>query len=227
MIQLFGFPMSTYYSIVKMYLLEKDIAFEEHHEDIVLTDNLAEAGNEVIRTRSEAYWQKSPVGKVPCIGTPHGYLSETQLILEYLEDAYPSVPLMPRDPWARAKARELVRVLDLHVELVMRRLYASTFFGGSTTEATKCEVQELLTKGVNGVARLTQLSPYAFASSFTQVDCVAAIHLPVAAAVMRKAFGEDLGRTLPHLPEYLERIGERPSYRSAMAVIQSKLVELG
>ena len=35
---------------------------------------------------------------------------------EYLEDAYPQKPLLPKDPFERAKARELVRFMELHLE---------------------------------------------------------------------------------------------------------------
>jgi glutathione S-transferase len=118
-------------------------------------------------------------------------------------------------------------VLDLHVELVMRRLYPLAFFGGSATDETKREVQELLARGITGVSRLTTLAPYAMGSGFSQVDCVASIHLPIAMILMGKVYGQDLTRALPNLPAYLARISERASYRSATNAIQSKLSELG
>ena len=226
MIQLYGFQLSNYYNCVKMYLLEKDLPFSEHNDEVVLVDDVANAQAGLVESLHDAYLLKSPVGKIPCIGTPHGYLSETQVILEYLEDAYPAVPLMPRDPFARAKARELVRVLELHLELVMRRLYSEAFFGGSVDDATKREVRELLEKGIRGLSALTTLSPFAFGAQFSQVDCVASLHLPLLQIVMGKIYGEDLTQRLPNLPMYIARIAERPSYRAATAAISNKLAEL-
>ena len=46
-------------------------------------------------------------GKVPFLRTEQGALCESQVIVDYLEAAYPAVPLLPADPFAAAKVREL------------------------------------------------------------------------------------------------------------------------
>jgi len=227
MIQLCGFTMSNYYSIVRMCLLEKDIPFEENLQDIVVKSDVAHAGDTLISTVRDEYLSKSPVGKIPCIVTSEGPLSETQIILEYLEDAYPQVPLLPQGAYARAKARELARVLDLHVELVIRRVYPEAFFGAAVAPEIKSEVRAQIIRAIEGVARLTQLSPYAVGSSFTYVDCVAAVHLTVARAALARVYDLDLNRSLPGLPSYLVRIGERPSFVIAMEAIHGALSALG
>ena len=68
---------------------------------------------------------------MPYIRTAQGPLSESQVIVDYLEAAYPGHPLVPRDPYAAAKVRELCTYLDLHVELVGRDLYGQAYFGGT------------------------------------------------------------------------------------------------
>lgn len=227
MIELIGFSMSNYHSVVLMYLLEKGIPFEERLDDIVLADDLSVAADGVLQERLGDYFQKSPVGKVPCIATPDGYLSETQIILDYLEETHPEVPLLPSAPFARAKARELVRVLDLHIELVMRRLYPEAFFGGRVDPQTRAEVHALLIKGIDGLNRLTTLSPYAFGNSFSMVDCVAGIHLPILMVVMANVYGESLASRVPNLAPYLATIAQRPSCLTATATIRQKMAELG
>lgn len=227
MIDLFGFPMSNYYSVVKMVLLEKDIPFRERHEDIVVKEDIFNAGNEGLATRRADYVKKSPLGKIPCIGTADGYLSETQIILEYLEEAHPEVPLLPRGAFARAKVRELARILDLHLELQVRRVYAEAFFGGSVPAQTKEEVRELATNALRAVATLTSLSPYAMGPTLTYVDCVAGVHLPIARGALSKLFGIEIFQTLPNLRRYLARLNERPSYRNAMEPIHGALTALG
>jgi glutathione S-transferase len=227
MIQLFGFPMSNYYSIVKMCLLEKGIPFEEHHQDFVVADDVSRAGQALLKTRRPEYFEKSPLGKIPSIGTPDGYLSETQIILEYLEELYPQVPLLPEGAFARAKARELARVLDLHLELVVRRVYPEAFFGGLVAPETRAEVRDLALLAIDGVAALSALSPYAMGPTFTYVDCVAAVHLTVVRPALAKLYDIDVSRTLPNLRPYLARIAERPSWTASMGVIHGALTALG
>ena len=47
---------------------------------------------------------KSPMGKVPCLETEHGYLTEVFAIADYLDHIQAEPPLLPTDPFARARA---------------------------------------------------------------------------------------------------------------------------
>ncbi|MFM2119725.1 MAG: hypothetical protein RL722_1193, partial [Pseudomonadota bacterium] len=121
MIQLCGLPISNYYNKVKLALLEKGIPFEEVD----------------VRTGSkdEAVLSCSPLGKVPFLRTPQGPLCESEVIMAWIEAAHPGTPpLLPADPWAAAKVRELSQFIDLHLELVARDLYAQAFFGGTVSD---------------------------------------------------------------------------------------------
>ena len=106
MLVLCGFPISNYYNKVKLALLEKGVAFSE--EDVATG------------SKDPAVLAASPLAKIPFIRTDAGALCESQPILEYLEDAYPHPPLLPSDPFAAAKVREVVTFIDLH-EGVLRR----------------------------------------------------------------------------------------------------------
>jgi len=129
MLKLCGFSASNYYSKVKLALLEKGIPFEE---------SLCWLG--------ETDLDSTPLGKVPYLQTPQGALCESAVIVEYLEDAYPSKPLLPSDPFARAKVREINTFLELHLELEARKLYPQAFFGGQVSEGVKQKVAEQLEK---------------------------------------------------------------------------------
>ena len=120
MIKLYGFAISNYYNMVKVTLEEKGIAYQE-----VAT----------MPSQESAYTAKSPMGKVPCIETDQGFLSETAAILDYLEDLKPTPRLYPADPFARAKNREMIRVTELYVELAARRHFPHLFFGAPRNEA--------------------------------------------------------------------------------------------
>jgi glutathione S-transferase len=47
----------------------------------------------------------NPYAKVPVLVDGDGVIYESAIINEYLEEKYPAVPLLPRDPLQRAKAR--------------------------------------------------------------------------------------------------------------------------
>ncbi len=198
MITLCGFAISNYYNIVKMALLEKGVPFTE---ELVMT-----------KSTDEAVLAASPLAKIPFIRIADGSLCESQVILDYLEQAYPGHPLVPSDAFAAAKVRELVTYINLHLELVARELYAQAFFGGTASESTPARVKKQLVKNIDGFKRLARLSPYIAGSEFTLADCVAYANLPLVGMASKAIYGEDLLLTggVDYKP-YMKLIGERAS----------------
>jgi len=47
----------------------------------------------------------NPYGKVPVLVDDEAVVYESAIINEYLEEKYPAVPLMPKDPFKRSRAR--------------------------------------------------------------------------------------------------------------------------
>jgi glutathione S-transferase len=178
MITLCGFAVSNYFNIVKQVLLEKEIAFTEEHVTTGSKDAMVLAD--------------SPLAKIPFIRTPQGGLCESAVILDYLEAQYPAHPLMPNDPFAAAKLRELITFINLHLELVARELYAHAFFGGTVSEATQASVRKRLEKNIAAFKRMVKFSPYIGGDTFTLADCVAFSNLPLVGMATRAIYGEDL-----------------------------------
>ena len=193
MLKLCGFSASNYYNVVKLQLLEKGVPFEEE---------LVWAGG------GEKLTAHSPMAKVPFLITPEGTLTETTVICEYIEQAYPAHPLIPREPFAAAKVRELVRYLELHLELVARELYPKAYFGSNISDATKERARKLLVKGAAAYGRLAQFAPYQLGETFTLADCTAIVHLPVIAGAAKLVLEEDLFAALP-VRDYLKAMGAR------------------
>jgi len=127
MLRLCGFHVSNYHNKVRIALLEKGI---EHVDDSGCKPS-----------QEDAFLARSPMGKVPFLELGEGAVRESQVICEYLEDAFPHKPLYPKDALERAKVRELIAFLELHVELVARRLYP-LFSAGPITDETKQAVEE-------------------------------------------------------------------------------------
>ena len=197
MLKLCGFRISNYHNKVLIALREKGIAFEED--------------STVHLSQKDDYVARSVMGKVPYLEVDGERLIESAVILEYLEDAYPQKTLLPKDPLARAKVRELVTVIELHMELVVRRLYSSVFFGGTASDSTKQSVEKDLAKGVRSLKALAKFSPFIAGPEFTIADCAAAVHLPLVSLSTKLAYGRDALEELPQVKSYLKMLGQRPS----------------
>jgi glutathione S-transferase len=204
MITLCGFSISNYYNKVKMILLEKGIPFAEER---VMTGS-----------KDEAVLSATPLGKVPFIKTPQGTLCESQVIADYLEASHPQPALMPADPFAAAKVRELTTFIELHLELVVRELYTEAFFGGKISDSAKERVRKQLDKNIPAFKRLAKFSPYVAGDSFTLADCAAWVSLPLVSMATKAIYGEDLlaAHGLDCKP-YLKMVGERPSAQKVAA----------
>ena len=194
--KLCGFRVSNYHNKVRLVLLEKGI---DHEED-----------PHCYPSQKPEFLQRSPMGKAPFLETPHGIICESAVICEYIDEMSSENPLLPKDPYARAKVREILQVFELHVELVIRRTFGAVFFGGSMTDEAKAEVRKDLTKGIRAFNHLAKFEPYVAGSEFTLADCALAVHLPIMSMASRGAFGEDVMAEIPKAEEYLSMIAKRP-----------------
>lgn len=198
MLRLCGFHLSNYHNKVRLALFEKAIPFEEDSD---------------CRPSQKAEWLvRSPLGKVPILEVDGDVLTESQVICEYLEDAYPQRPLYPREPLDRARVRELIAMLELHMELVVRRLYVEAFFGGRVSDETKREVDRDIAKGARGFAQLARFAPYLAGSELSLADCAAFVHLPLVSLATKRMFGRDALDGLAPVKPYLKMLSERPAF---------------
>lgn len=197
-ITLCGFGLSNYVNKVKLVLLEKGLPF---------TEERVAPGQ-----KPGDLLAASPLGKVPFIRTPHGTLCESTAIVEYLEALAPTPALLPADPWAAAKVRELALFIDLHLELVARELYPQAFFGGSISEAQQARVRKLLEKNIAGFKQLAKFAPYVAGNTFTVADCGAYVSLPLVALASKVIYGEDmLAAQGVDWKAYAKLVAQRPS----------------
>ena len=204
MIKVCGFRISNYHNKVLIALREKGIPFEEDCN--------------VLPSQKPEYLALNPMGKVPFMEVDGSRLIESAVILEYLEDAYPQKPLLPKEPLARARARELVTVIELHMELVVRRLYPSVFFGAApASEGTKQSVEKDLAKGIRALKALAKFDPFIAGKELTFADCAAAVHLPLVSLSTKLAYGRDFLEDLLPLKPYLKMLGERPAFARVAA----------
>lgn len=205
MLTLHGSPISNYYNKVKLALLEKGVPFEERAVKFLEKD--------------EALLALSPLGKIPFLTTEQGCVSESQVLLEYIEATHPQPPLLPEDPFAAAKVRELVTFLDWHLEMAARQLYGAAFFGAAPlSESNAARIRKEVEQKIAGLKRILRLAPYAAGDSFTMADCSAFNNLPLVGMATRAIFGEDLLLAAGvDYKSYVKFIGERPSAQKVVA----------
>jgi glutathione S-transferase len=193
MLTLHGFAYSNYYNIVKHALLEKGVPFAEN----------------TIYTTDPALRQISPAAKVPAITTESGeHLSETTAILEYLEEAYPERPLLPEDPIARAKVRQVIKILELYIELSARRLLGVALMGAEPNPETVSEVKATLERGIAALNDLCSPAPYLCGDTLTLADIYCRYAMAIPQLVGPKVLNMGIVAAVNGLPELMAKLSE-------------------
>jgi maleylpyruvate isomerase len=91
---------------VRIALAYKNLAYE--YRPI----NLLQKAN-----RGEDYTAMNPIGQVPTLVLDDGrQLSQSLAILEFLEETVPRPALLPRDPYLRARARQLAEIVNSGIQ---------------------------------------------------------------------------------------------------------------
>lgn len=172
MLTLHGFAYSNYHNIVKHALMHKGIPFTEH----------------VVYPNTPELLAVNPTGKAPAMTTEQGtHLSESSVLVDYLEDAYPQVPLYPADAETRARVRQLMKVSELYLDLPARRLLPVMLRKVQLDDAVKEEVRAVLERGTRSLNALASFSPYVLGEELSLAD----IYLRYALAIP-KMVGPDL-----------------------------------
>ncbi|WP_331693056.1 glutathione S-transferase [Pseudomonas sp. ZY71] len=202
MFKLYGFSVSNYYNMVKLALLEKGLPFEE------VT---------FYPTSTPESLAISPRGKVPVLGVEAGFINETAIILEYLEQTQKGTPLLPSDPFERAQVLAIAKEIELYIELPGRACYGEAFFGMSLPEAIKEKTQTELLLGFAALGRHGKFAPYVAGDSLSIADLYFLYSVPLACAVGQKLFGIDLLAELPQAKALLERLEQNPHVQKIAA----------
>ncbi len=111
MIRLYHVPLSPFCRKVRLSLAEKRLEVE------LVEERYWERDSDFLR--------RNPAGKVPVLKIDGLTLSESAPICEYIEEKYPSPPLLPSDAASRHEVRRLVGWFDdkFHNEVTSKLLY--------------------------------------------------------------------------------------------------------
>ncbi len=90
---------------VRFGLAHKGLAYESRIVNLRASEQL-----------TDEHRQLAPMGVVPCLLVDGRPLTESVAILEFLEEVAPEKPLLPRDPWLRARVRQLVEHVNSGIQ---------------------------------------------------------------------------------------------------------------
>ena len=204
-LKLYQFAASGNSRIARLVLIEKGLAFERINIDVTKGEN-----------RDPEFLKLNPRGKVPVLihSTPDGevLISESSVINEYLEDAFPQPHLLPLDAAGRARVRALVYLFDTELSpttglLIIEKLLKKP------AEQRADFVAERVAKTRDILARLVEMmseeGPF-LAGEYSLADASYTPVLSVMAPV-----GITLDSEFPKLGKWFAQIKKRPSFTAS------------
>jgi glutathione S-transferase len=202
--RLYHFPLSPFCRKVRLSLAEKKIEVE-----------LVE----------ERYWEqdadflrRNPAGKVPVLRLGNRMMAESAAICEYLEEAYPTPPLMPRDPEVRYEVRRLVSWFDdkfnseVTRKLMSERVFKKMMGGGAPDSMTLKAGIRAIKFHLDYMTWLLEQRRWLAGNEMSLADFAAAAHL----SCLDYRSEVDWNRS-EIVKDWYAKIKSRPAFRSLLA----------
>ena len=174
----------------------------------------------------EKYWDRrqdflamNPSGQVPVLTEPDGVvLSDSQAIVEYLEECHPEPNLMGDDPLDRAECRRLIAWFDEKFygevsELLLREKLLKRFMGMGEPRSDLIHAgRENIGYHLDYIGYLVERRNYIAGETFSLADITAAAHLSCL-----DYLGDVPWEHYPGAKEWYARVKSRPSFRAILA----------
>ena len=144
MLTIYSVPVAVYCAKLRIMLEHKSIPFKQ----------LPPPGG----YGSDEYRAIVPSGNLPAMIHDDFMLSDSEAIAEYLEEAFPDVPMLPDTPKLRAKARELSRSHDTRLEPAVRAIYPHVDYETRDPDAVK-NGGALISKHLSSLGLLLSQNP--------------------------------------------------------------------
>ena len=163
MIKLYSYWRSTAAYRVRLALGLKGLDHE------IVTVNLAPGVSE---HRQEEYRTKNPQMLVPFLEDGDVAIGQSMAMLEYLEETYPAVPLLPADDPLRSQVRSFCNLIacDMHPIMNLRVLqYIKKEFD---TDPAEHWYPHWIHQGFSALEQLVSNGPFVFGDQLTLADCL-------------------------------------------------------
>jgi glutathione S-transferase len=174
--------------------------------------------------KSAEYLAINPLGKVPALQVDGLVIPESETINEYLEDKFPTPPLLPRDPEGRARVRSLSRLHDLYIDPPLRALFFQVDPKTRNAEVVKQSLADLAARLDYLEARIG--TPWAAGEEFSLADCALAPTVWYVEKITPLFGAPDPLASRPKLKAWFTRVRERPSVKRALEAQGQALAEM-
>ncbi|MGH7925341.1 MAG: glutathione S-transferase family protein [Candidatus Binatus sp.] len=173
---------------------------------------------------SPEYAKINPLGKTPALDADGLLIPESEVINEYLEDKYPTPPLLPKSAEGRAKVRIVTRFHDLYLEPPLRALF------GQMNPKTRDEkvVGEKVGDLKNRIDQLEKMladGGFACGADFTLADC-ALVPTMFFVTNLGPVFGVKASDGHPKLAAWWTHVQNRPSVKKALGEMAEALAAM-
>ena len=201
-ITLYDYAPSPNCQRVEIALHEKGLSYELEPIDLKKREQ-----------KKPEFLKLNPYGKVPVIIDGQKVLFESYIINEYLDETYPTPPLMPKDPYKRARIRVLadygINYIQPQYWAIRGELYVKTDDGErdwKLIEETTKQLRELLQYLEHEISNKEY-----FMGEFSLLD------IALVPRFLRMEMFDVLPATsIPRLGSWLQRMKERPSVKANM-----------
>ncbi|MFC4930944.1 maleylacetoacetate isomerase [Massilia sp. GCM10023247] len=127
--------------------------------------------------RQEDYRKINPSGLVPAFQDDRITLTQSAAIIEYLDERFPAVPLMPQDVAGRARVRELAQIIacDIHplnnLRVLRHLVHELKLSEEAKTEWIRHWIREGMASLEAHLARDPAAGPFCHGPAPTMADC--------------------------------------------------------
>jgi glutathione S-transferase len=176
--------------------------------------------------RSDGYRALNPIGKVPALVLDDGaVIPESEVIVEYLEDRFPTPALRPELPEARARMRLLARIGDLYLMPAMGKLFGQMRPEGRDPGTVDAAMADL-GRALDGLEHFIAPTGWAAAEGRSLADCALVPQLFILDRLL-PAFGRtDPLATHPKTATYWRRVRADPSIAKVLGEMEVGLARM-
>ncbi len=215
MLKIYGALLSPFVRKVRCVLTEKNVPYE------LVATNPFEKGGDFLR--------RSPLGRIPALEDDEGRtLADSTVIVEYLEERYPTPPVFPTDPYDRARVRWFDEYADggmapsLTAKVFFQRVISAKLIKGGVDEAVVQQGLKELPTFLRYLEGELGGRQYLVAETFTLADISVACQL----VNLRHAGVEVDAAQYPGVAAWFTRTVARPSLKALIEQDQGFLSRL-
>ncbi len=173
---------------------------------------------------SAEYKKTNPLGKAPALEVDGQVVIESEVIVEYLEDRFPTPSLRPADPLARARMRALSRFADLYLAPPLGALFGQMNPATRDAKLVSEKLAELELR-LDQLESLIVAGPYAAGPELTLADCALCPVFFFLARVMPLVGGKPPLDGRPRLATVAETTARHPAVARVLDEIGAAMAE--